>query len=167
VGRRGSNVRPYRDTFGTANVDDSATFRASDGRSSCTITAAGLACSEDDAATFGRPGTVVSGGVTEGSGEVDDEACWGDSDGLAWCSVDPGAGSPFIVPSPTPAFVAAGTILYVSTNYYTADVCAVAADGSLWCFGRNTNGELGTGNTDAVNVATQVQPPGSVLTACH
>jgi alpha-tubulin suppressor-like RCC1 family protein len=64
-------------------------------------------------------------------------------------------------------FVAAGTILYVSTNFYTADVCAVAADGSLWCFGPNSNGELGTGNTDPVTVATQVQPPGSVFTACR
>jgi hypothetical protein len=155
------------DPSGMANIDDSATFRASDGRASCTITVAGLACSEVNGATFGRAGAVVSGGPTGGSNGDVDEACWNESDGRAWCAIDPSAGNQFIAPAATPVFAAAGTILYVSTNYYTSNVCAVAADGSLWCFGPNSNGELGTGNTDEVTVATQVQPPGSVFTACR
>lgn len=118
-------------------------------------------------ANFGRAGAVVSGGPTGGSGTDNDEACWGESDGRVWCSVDPRSGSRFIAPAETPVFAAAGTILYVSTSFYTPNVCAVAADGSLWCFGPNSHGELGTGNTDEVTVAKQVQPPGSVLTTCR
>jgi hypothetical protein len=50
--------------------------------------------------------------------------------------------------------------------------CAIAQDTSLWCWGANTNGELGTGNTVSSGVPVQVagqgwsQVSGNYLHSC-
>lgn len=59
-----------------------------------------------------------------------------------------------------------GTVLSVGLNFYGNNLCAVYADASLWCLGSNTNGMLGTGDTDPRTTATMVQPPGSVRLGC-
>jgi hypothetical protein len=153
------------DTSGTAQANDPATFRAADGRTEGTITANGL---ETGGATFGGPGTVVSGGPVNPPDEapMGTCACWGDSSGAAWCGSVPNDSS-IDAGAPLRVFSEAGSILYVATNYYTSDVCGVGSDGSLWCIGSNLNGELGSGNENPVIVPTRVQPAGSVMIGCR
>jgi hypothetical protein len=156
-------------------ANDPKTFRASDGQSSCTVTSSGLWCTEVNGQPgaqigYGTPGTVVSGGTAAAMasdlGISPTRVCWGDSNGQAWCAVGRGP-VPNLDTTTEPAFATAPGILYVSTNYYSSDVCAVGSDGSLWCFGDNRHGELGTGNTNPVPLETQVQPAGSVLVTCQ
>jgi hypothetical protein len=43
-----------------------------------------------------------------------------------------------------------------SVSGAAADICGIRADGTLWCWGDNTYGELGTGNSTPVLTPTQV-----------
>jgi len=45
--------------------------------------------------------------------------------------------------------------MVASGNSHT---CAVASDGSLWCWGDNTDGQLGLGSTAAHLLPTKVGP---------
>jgi hypothetical protein len=65
------------------------------------------------------------------------------------------------------SYFASETIIFIGTNEYSDDLCAVAIDGSLWCIGTNQHGQLGVGNTNPVNTETTVQPGGSAYTACQ
>jgi len=50
-------------------------------------------------------------------------------------------------------------VKWMSAGHY--HTCAVDTDGGVWCWGSNTNGQLGLGHTTMVNVPTRVQglPP--------
>jgi uncharacterized protein YjdB len=144
---------------GTPIANDPQTFRASDGATDCTVTPGGLDCG---GTIFGTPGTVVSGGLVNQPGNPGPTACWNDSSGNGWCATQASPGGPITT---TASYPGVG-MLYVATNPGSSDVCAVLSNGSLWCFGSNTNGELGTGSTTPVANPTQVQPPGSVYIGC-
>lgn len=76
--------------------------------------------------------------------------CWGtDQDGSLGLGVANGARQE------TPMQVA-GDMRYraVSTNWF--HTCALGEDNTLHCFGRNVEGQLGLGDTDARNVPTRV-----------
>jgi alpha-tubulin suppressor-like RCC1 family protein len=55
----------------------------------------------------------------------------------------------------------------VSSNWF--HTCALRADDSLWCWGRNTEGQLGLGDDLPRNVPTRVDPAHSyrVVTSAH
>jgi cysteine-rich repeat protein len=76
--------------------------------------------------------------------------CWGDNSyGQLGTGNDNGANVPTNIGG-----TGAPTWSTVSTD---ADhTCAVASDGSLWCWGKNASGQLGTGNTGALLVPTRV-----------
>ena len=149
-------------TFGDLNVDDGI-WRAQQGRTECQIGMPGLSC-------FG-PGISVPGAWSDG-GIVDDinafEFPW-------WVALDSSGTVTLAAPNPGPIFEA-GRVLAIGYHYYPEigppdgvlpGVCAVYDDGSLWCIGANQTGRFGTGAYANLDVATQVQPPGSVRIDCR
>ena len=150
----------WLDTFGGLNVDDPTAWRAQQGRTECTIGAAGLEC------PFGLvlTGELVDGGFV--GGLMEEPHCALDADATVTCT---GA-------FPTTVFEE-GRVLAISYHAYEEagpamkgpppGVCAVYDDGSLWCIGANATGRMGTGDYEHLFVETQVQPPGSVRVACE
>jgi alpha-tubulin suppressor-like RCC1 family protein len=68
--------------------------------------------------------------------------CWGANDSGQLGS---GKTTPSLVPASTPLDgVASGTKISVGSGH----VCALLSDGTAWCWGRNSNGQLGDGTTD-------------------
>jgi hypothetical protein len=143
---------------GQAQENDPSAFRASDGVSDCQVMTAGLSCGVHGGTNYGVPGSVVAGGQTNTT-----SVAWLDSSGKAWLGQSSGPNQT----TTTQTFVQAGNILYLATNYYTSSVCAVAADASVWCIGNNSQGQLGTGNTNTLSIETQVLPAGSAYIGCH
>lgn len=134
------------DTFGALKVDDAAVFRASQGRTECHVDAAGLSCT---GMSFGPAGEVVDGGIEF----INNHICWLTSGGDVACDLDPTPFEP-------------GRVLALVINPYTASMCAVYDDASLWCVGPNEQGKLGTGDEAPLGVETEVQPAGSVRIDC-
>jgi len=155
------HVSFWVDEQGTVNLDSTSVLRASNW-SPCTVQADGLHCNAASAqALSGSAGQVVDGGVNQPPGGMamgDALVCWLDPAGAAHCGA---SGIQEVV------FAAAPPILALATNFYTDARCAVGNDGSLWCIGSNTHGELGTGNTSPVTTETRVAPPGTVKVTCN
>jgi hypothetical protein len=135
-------VTPY----GTALVDDPAVQRAGEGYTECTIASSSLVC---NGTSFGS--NVVMGGlVLTPEGEY---ACWLDASGHVSCQ----AMSRSSWTAPVQTLTSAGSLLAVAISTYSPTICAVAADGSLWC------GEVTMGGSGGV----QVEPPGSARVKCE
>jgi hypothetical protein len=145
----GPHTTMWFDRAAMVHVDDPSILRVSDYRSDCwTGTDGQFHCIPMD---FGTPCTIVQG--TVGHLMMPDQViCLLDTTGHAQCT--------------DLNNFTHGTVLAIAGNYYTPDVCAVYADGSLWCRGPNRNGELGTGDMMPVPGERQVQPPGSVRLGC-
>jgi hypothetical protein len=145
-------TRFWIDGFGDLRVDDAAVWRASQGRTKCTVGASGLAC---DDGTFGAKGQVVDGGYFEGEIDGDDleTHCWLSASGTVECEH-------------VPTLFAASRVLALLTTRNSLSLCAVYDDASLWCIGPNEHGKLGTGDLDPLEVATRVQPSGRVRIDC-
>jgi hypothetical protein len=140
--------------FGTASVDDVTTFRVSNSRSSCRVTARGLECNGPGpgGVPFGSAGQVVDGFRFGPPGPIGDLKCWLDTAGRVYCSTGPR--------------FTQGTVLALAADFDATALCAVMNDGSLWCLGPNDEGKLGAGAVTELTVETQVQPPGSVRMGC-
>ncbi len=106
-----------------------------------------------DGTTTSRPNpTAVSGlgsGVVELTAGVD-HTCARRTDGSAWCwgnnyrgQLGDGTTTSRTVPTAVSGF-ASGTLQLSAGEQYT---CAVKTGGALWCWGFNTNGQLGDGTT--------------------
>jgi hypothetical protein len=162
-GRTGGHLGFWVTTYGVVELDDMSTLRASESRTECRITEQGLTCPAQQ--PLGPPGHIVAGagmsrvpGSTPGTcgGLALGGACWLTDAGDVECA-SCGSRRTFFEP---------GHVIALGVNFYGASLCAVYADGSLWCLGDNAQGMLGTGDSLPVQTATQVQPPGSVDVSC-
>jgi alpha-tubulin suppressor-like RCC1 family protein len=89
----------------------------------------------------GYSGTSLSAGAYH--------TCAGKSDGTLWCWGDNsngqlGDGSPLSSNSPMPVLALGNSVVQVSSGDF--HVCARRNDGTLWCWGDNSNGQLGNGS---------------------
>jgi alpha-tubulin suppressor-like RCC1 family protein len=113
----------------------------------------------DVGASNGLLGTAVALGAGEGT------TCALMNDGTVRCwgwggegNLGDGSTAAHHTTTPTPVLTAAsqslgGASALVSGN---AHMCALLSDGTVWCWGRNVDGELGIGNTDSKGYATRV-----------
>ncbi len=82
--------------------------------------------------------------------------CWGDgSCGQLGNGAGGGCRAPLMAAQPVPVVAPGATWKHVSTSPQFA--CAIAIDGSLWCWGQNASGRLGLGDAlPSPNVPTRV-----------
>jgi hypothetical protein len=145
----GQHSTAWFDRIGLLHIDDPSVLRVADYRGDCWVAPDGqFHCVPMD---FGTPCTVVQGTVSHLM-MPDQVICLLDATGHAQCT--------------DLNNFTHGTVLALGGNFYSTDICAVYADGSLWCRGQNMNGELGTGDMMPVPGERQVQPPGSVRLGC-
>lgn len=88
-----------------------------------------------------------------------DSSCAIRADGTLWCWGDNSFGQ--LGATPDASFVAAPRQVGTETDWTSVSVdafsgCGVRAGGSLWCWGRNAEGQLGTGDTDDRYVPTEI-----------
>lgn len=155
--------------FGSVMIDDPNTFRSGEGTYGCTVTAQGFSCPFAGGPPQGTPGAVVTGGQIQDYVPVPNcpfmsqRQCWLESSGTASClTCDVPTGQ--LLPKPV---FATGRVLFLASHYASDSMCAVYDDGSLWCFGRNNLGMLGTGDEMPRTTPVMVQPPGSVRVGCQ
>jgi alpha-tubulin suppressor-like RCC1 family protein len=94
------------------------------------------------------PWTVVTAGQSH--------TCALQADGTLWCwgeNADGQLGIGSNLPSAAPVVVTASPSSWSAVAAGGAHTCAVAGDGTLWCWGANVKGQLGIGS-----VASQVVP---------
>lgn len=158
------------DGGGQLHRNDTTTFRAANG-ADCIVAPEGAACAVE---FHGLLPTINRGlawytilSPTKDAGKVVDavrtsggepgESCWLTDEGNVYCRDSAGVQSRF----------ASGKVLAIAgTMYGGRDICAVYSDGSIWCRGANSQGQLGTGNTQPLNTETEVQPAGSARISC-
>jgi alpha-tubulin suppressor-like RCC1 family protein len=81
------------------------------------------------------------------------------ADSLLWCWGDNSSGqvgNQDVVSAETPTQVVVSGRTWAMVAAGTAHTCAVAVDGTLWCWGENTSGQLGIGTSESQKVPTQV-----------
>jgi hypothetical protein len=156
------------DTAGHVVFDDPVVLRPGETRTECLVFGAGLRCGPR---TFGTADTVVEGGALLDAGglsyctvNIGCTSCWLGANGNVTCARCAGGATGACE---TQQRFTAGPVLHLATNFYTDSACAILADGSIWCFGSNERGKLGTGDTAPLTEDTQVAPPGSALVRCE
>lgn len=146
------------DDFGTIYLDDVSTWRAAQARAECVVNVSGLYCRAG--ATLGTAGHVVDGGyvtVPDATGYV-----YLEDDGAVYLYQEfPDSRST------TVQHLVDMPVLAIAYNYYADSVCGVYNDGSLACWGSNTQGKLGTGTEAALAVDTVVLPAGTFDLSCR
>lgn len=88
-----------------------------------------------------------------------EHVCGVHTNGSLWCWGDDSAGQLGDGGSSlqdTPVHVTGGAPQWSSVSAGTSHTCGVGTDHSLWCWGDNTEGQLGIGSTKSSNVPTQV-----------
>ena len=99
---------------------------------------------------------LVGEGYTCAALEDGRAACWGINEGgQLGDGTTESRSTPVIVPglSDVAAIAAGGVSFYFGAEAFT---CALKTDGSVWCWGRNSGGELGNGTTEASLVPVRV-----------
>lgn len=120
-------------------------------------------------ATFRNAPTQVTAFGTNVAGFTagDSYACARKTDGTLWCwgsflsladVRDAGAGQP----TPTQMTTLGSSVIAVSSG--RSHTCAVKADGTLWCWGKNQFGQLGDGTTVERDAPVQVKALGQSVT---
>jgi hypothetical protein len=134
-------------TSGSAMLSDTSVLRPGESRTECQVRTGGLRCGS----TFYGPtnDTVVMGSTSSAATTFQ---CWLDSAGTVGCTTGPR--------------FQAGRVLFLAQSYYSASLCAIYNDGSIWCIGPNNNGKFGNGNTATLNTETMVAPAGSARVRC-
>ena len=108
---------------------------------------------------------VQVGAGADWTGALDvgqDSSCALRADGTLWCWGDDSFGQ--LGAPPDGSFVGAPRQVgaasdWISISIDTFSACGIRAGGSLWCWGRNAEGQLGTGDNDDRAVPTQVGGP--------
>lgn len=142
-------------------AEDTSVLRADQSRTECKLTTLGLQCTSASSAPFGTPGAIVMGGGTypftsfSTPAFIGASACWLESTGNVYCGfaggiIPPKEGRMQVFPG-RPA-------LALATQFYSNQICAVFADGSVDCV-RVT---IDTATTTAGPSA----PPGSAMIGC-
>lgn len=93
------------------------------------------------------------------SSKVAAVTCATRTDGTLWCwgdNTDGELGTGNTTDQASPVQVGTATDWVRVTNYGPLYTCAIRTDGTLWCWGDNALGELGTGNTTAELSPVQV-----------
>jgi len=161
------------DETGAPIIDDPSTYRVSEGRSTCRVTAAGLDCHGD---LSGTAGNVAAGGdvrrfssscYLDGAGQA---FCGGGCEGNFYCQFQDAQSCSYFsgcsVGAPAQHFTSA-PVVHLLYHPYGDAVCGVLVDGSLWCFGTDPMGQGMLGGGDLA-VDTMLAPPGSVgLPRCN
>jgi hypothetical protein len=96
-------------------------------------------------------------GVTRASGASGPGVCWGDNTAGQLGKGTTSLTSDDSVPRP---IVGGLTLTSIASGAWHA--CAISIDDSVYCWGRNTNGQLGIGSTDDTSVPSRVAIPGGV-----
>jgi alpha-tubulin suppressor-like RCC1 family protein len=81
------------------------------------------------------------------------------SDGSTWCWGDNVYGQLGIAPSglePIPVLVTAAPTAPIALAVGSFSACEIGGDGTVWCWGDNTWGELGLGNTNGIALPQRV-----------
>ena len=84
--------------------------------------------------------------------------------GTAWCwgeNTDRQVGDGTTVWPTSPVAVSGGANNYVSIDAGDSHTCATRADETLWCWGRDFEGQIGDGHPGSVDTATPAQVAGS------
>lgn len=153
------------DGFGTLHLDDPVVLRVSQGRSECTIDSDGLNCPYIyQKQRWGRPGHVVDGGMIQTPNFDVQTLVWLEDDGTVWRGEmeDTFGASPTIVQHFTDM-----PVLAIAYHYYTDTFCGIYNDGSLVCYGSNSQGKLGTGAVTPLTQDTVVLPAGTFDPHCE
>jgi uncharacterized repeat protein (TIGR03803 family) len=139
----GSGTSFYVSTFGTVTIEPEID-RASPGRSECTVVEGALVCPGH---AISSTSPVVDGGARRQ--DLGEEYCLLNIEGAVECSLFEYGGDTRV-----DQYLELSDALALATNPYTRRICAIRRNGSIWCADGGPGSEV------------QVQPAGSVATAC-
>lgn len=92
--------------------------------------------------------STIGGGLTCGIADTGITYCWG---GNSMGQLGTGSTSPSYIPTPT---AVTGGLTFTKISVGGRHVCGLTSAGAAYCWGANDRGQLGTGSTAAVTIAT-------------
>lgn len=115
------------------------------------VIAAAAFCLLPPAAGAALPSVTTGGAHSCAVGDSGVVWCWGANE-----HGQLGNGSTVASPSPVAVVGLPGTVSQIAASRYST--CALLADRSVWCWGGNSQGELGDGTWDVADIAPRLTP---------
>jgi len=161
-----ASTRHYVDTTGSTTQTACApgTYQPSSGQTTCITASAGNYVVNDGwtETIYNSPKQKISSGYRHTCAILDDGSvsCWGLNN---YGQLGDGTESNSNSPNPTSSLGTGRTAVAISAGYQ--HTCVILDDGSVSCWGRNLNGEIGDGSTTTRNTPTQTSSLGTGRTA--